>query len=520
MGVTVGLGLATTALALRAMGMDEFGLYGAVFAVAGLTMLVSDSLGSSTLRRLSLHVNSDERQDQVKRTMATCLSMVLLLAALPVGACFVFGNTLLSSLQLNPGREGAAWWTLQIIVAGFAATVVQMPYRSLLMARQELVYMTIVDVLESIVRLSAAVAATLLADRYDPLLVFAAGALAAPLMTGTALVALCVRRYPVARSLPGSVHPAEFKELVRFAGWDVVLGSIWRVRMQGSQILLNWGYGTAVNAANSIALQASNYQNSVAMSIYNATRPAIMTRYGSGDLETTRKLVLTCSKYMMLMMLALLIPLAFEGQMILRLWLGKDIEHAPIIVFLTALWIAVNHLSTGHIILMYAVGKLRRITLVTLGIELVLWGAAAAWIFAFDGPVWSLMALTVVATAMSAWARAAVVGPEVDLPVSQWLSRTVWPVMCVSGVVALGAGMVHSIVPELLGVAADGAIHRWSLSQPGMYRLLAVLAVTAILLPLASWFLGIEPWERTHFTRVGGKARSMILGRFFNSASS
>ena len=513
MGVTVGLGLATTALALRAMGNNEFGIFGAVFAVAGLSMFISDSLGTSILRLLSLHVNSDGRQDQVTRAMATCLSMAIVLAVVPMALCLLGGTAVLSSLKLEAGREEAAWWTLQLLVAGFALSVVQTPYRMLLMARQEMIFITVADVFDSLIRLSAAILALVLVDKADPLLVFAIGTVASPAITGCALVVACARKHAVARSLPGAIHRAELSEILRFIGWDIVLVAIWRVRMTGSQLLLNWGFGTSVNAANSIALQASGYQNNVANSIGNATRPAIMSRYGQGDLGITRRLVLTSSKYMMLAMLALLIPLGFESPIIVRLWLGKDVEHAPILIFLTAIWIAINHLSAGHHIVMYAVGKLKRLTLVHLAIELALWAVAAAWILLFNGPVWLLAALTILATAAGTWVRAVIVGPEIGMPASEWIRGTVWPVVAVTAIVGSVAGAAHFLVPESAGVSAAAGTSLERFVLPGLIRLIAVVGVAGVTLPLASWFVGMEQWERQQFRRVAEKLWSSLPGR-------
>lgn len=493
MGVTVGIGLATTALALRALGETDLGVYGVMFAAAGLGMIASDSLAFSAQRQMTVAIGRGDPRE-LHRVLATVLSVVLALGAVPLLASLLLGGTIVGALDVPEARHGAAWWALQCCMIGFAGQLLASPFKSLLLANQEIVTLTCVEIGDSVLRLLAAVAA-LLVRGPDCLIVYAAGTMIAPLVTGLVMWVMCARLHPVSRVAPGAVHGVELKELLRIASWDVLLQALWRLRMQGGQVLLNVAFGPIVNSANTIANQAAGYQNNFAFSISRATHPAIVAAEAARDRRRVHHLVLLTSKYMMLAMTFMLIPLVLQTEIILRLWLKEFPPATPMILRLTAVWVALNYLAAGHMSALYATGRMAGVTIALVIIEAIGWAGACVWTFALHGPAWGLSAVMVAATAVAAVVRAGMIGRLIELPLSAWFRQVVARVVSVAAPVAGGAWAAQRLV--------DGPF----------VKLAAVLAVTGVLTPVFAWTLALDHEEREHFLRVGRAGFSRVLGR-------
>jgi len=480
MVATFGLGLATTALAIRAVGEDDFGLYGVVYAAIGLVALLTDGLNASVLRHLAHAIGQQDRTRLIE-VLSTMLALLTIGAVLLGAVCLVLAQPILSTLTIPEGREDAAWWTLVWVVAGTVVTTIGSPFRSLLVARQSLIIVTLSEVAESVLRLGAAVAALLAAG--DGLLVFAAGTSIASAGVTTGLAALCLIRYPDLRPRPAAVRRSHLRPLVSFAGWDTVAQGAWKLRILGRQILLNT-FGTAANAANSIATQVATYQGNLASQMARAAQPAITAAEARGDRATVHKLVVVASKYMVLAMTFIAVPVLLETNVLLTLWLGEYPAHTVSLVRLTVAAMTLLWLTHGHMMALYAHGDLRNVILGSAAIELGAFAAAAAWIFLLNGPPEAAPITLVVGTVALNVMQAVAVGRLIDLPWQRWCRRTIVPITLVAG-----AATAAGLVPRLL-------------LEPGIVRLGAVGAASAAVAAMCSWRIGMEAWEREHFVRV------------------
>src|SRR5262249_58756084 len=110
--------------------------------------------------------------------------------------------------------------------------------------------------------------------------------------------------------------------LLRFGASDVLVTGAWRIRLQGTQLLLAAAFAPATSAAYALAVYVGMLQLNFATALYRAVQPAILTAEGRGDRLAVCRLVLVSGKYMVLGMLLLLVPTMLEADSLLGLWLG------------------------------------------------------------------------------------------------------------------------------------------------------------------------------------------------------
>ena len=112
------------------------------------------------------------------------------------------------------------------------------------------------------------------------------------------------------------------RDLTSFSGWNI-FGSIADIGyQQGTNVILNMFYGVAFNATMGIGNQVKNAVFSFVRNIVIAANPQIYKLYAAGQTDEFEHLVLRISKFAFFLFLCIAIPLIFNMEYILCLWLG------------------------------------------------------------------------------------------------------------------------------------------------------------------------------------------------------
>lgn len=93
---------------------------------------------------------------------------------------------------------------------------------------------------------------------------------------------------------------------------------------QGQAILLNMFFGPAINAAKAIADKVNQIIYSFCQNFFMSVNPQIIKTYANGELEYTKKLIIKSSKFGFFLYMIIALPLIFNMEFILTLWLGAE----------------------------------------------------------------------------------------------------------------------------------------------------------------------------------------------------
>lgn len=129
---------------------------------------------------------------------------------------------------------------------------------------------------------------------------------------------------------------------------------------QGLNILLNIFYGPVVNAARAIAYQLQSAVTQFSGNFFTAVRPQIIKLYAEDKFEEMMRLVYNSSwiSYYMLLMVSL--PLCFERNFVLSLWLGEYPDHTSSFVILIIILCLIQALKTPRTTVYHATGHILR----------------------------------------------------------------------------------------------------------------------------------------------------------------
>ena len=150
-----------------------------------------------------------------------------------------------------------------------------------------------------------------------------------------------------------------WKEMGAFAGWNFIGCTAGLLSGQGVNILLNLFGGPVVNAARGIAVSVNAAVTGFAGNFMAAVNPQITKSYAADDRGYTFSLVERGSRFSFYIMLILALPILFETEFVLTIWLKHFPEHTVNFVRLVLVLSLCDIVSNTLIVLQNSTGRVR-----------------------------------------------------------------------------------------------------------------------------------------------------------------
>lgn len=333
------LSLYSARLILGALGIDDYGVFTLIAGVVSMLAFMTNAMVSTTQRFMSYHqTKSDLRVQQ--QIFGNSLIMHLLfslgvLAFLELVGLFLFDGF----LNIAPERIPAAKIVYQCAIAMILCSSITAPFKALLISHENLVYISIIDVLDGIFKVG--VAFLLIYISHDKLVLYGYLMICIYALNLIAFSVYDFRKYKEC-VLPKikNFNKTYLKSMSSFVGWQLYSTGCVIGRTQGTAIILNKFFGTVVNAAFGIALQVSGAVNFISSGLVTSINPQIVKAEGSGDREKMFELAEAASKFSFLLLAMVVVPLTFVMPEVLKIWLGRVPEDAVLfcnVILYTAL---------------------------------------------------------------------------------------------------------------------------------------------------------------------------------------
>lgn len=348
--------LYTSRVVLDVLGVEDYGIYNVVAGFVTLLTFITSCLINVTQRYLNIGHGMNDMQ-MTNRYFSQSLILYVIISLLLI----VLGETLgvwfvENKLVIPPGRENAAYWTFQFAILASIISILQIPYTSAIIARERMNIYAYVGLIEAALKLATAFALIAFGD-YGKVALYAAFIALSNVITALIYVAYCKKKFPECK-FRFYWNNKLIKEMANFVGSNLFGSFAYSANIQGTNILLNNFFGTAVNAAHGVAIQVSSAAIRFTDSILSAVKPQIIKSYTMRDYDYMESLIRKASIYSYLMLFVLMVPLMFNTHLILNLWLKEVPPHSEIFTQLTLieaafsvlaipLWLAAN--ATGYI---------------------------------------------------------------------------------------------------------------------------------------------------------------------------
>jgi O-antigen/teichoic acid export membrane protein len=173
----------------------------------------------------------------------------------------------------------------------------------------------------------------------------------------------CIYRFSFDKNL--------FRRMFSFAGWSFFGNLSHSFKDQGSNMILNIFFGTAVNAARGIAFQIGSAVTSFSGNFQMAVNPQITKTYAAGDYEQTGLLIARGCRYSFYLLAVLTVPVYINIKYVLGLWLTVIPEYTAAFSRLAILISVLNSMTNPIGTAIQATGDVRNYNLIIGGIFLL-----------------------------------------------------------------------------------------------------------------------------------------------------
>lgn len=346
--------LYTTRVVLKVLGVEDYGTYNVVCGFVSMFSFLTSSLANATQRfyNFELGKNGDEGTLKIYCSsfyIQICLSLVLVILCEAVGLWYVNNK-----MVIPDGRLYAANVIFQLAILQFVLAILQVPYMALVIAKEEMGFYAITSIVDVLMKL--AIALVLPYADYDHLIFYAC------LMTLISVVnILMFYTYSKVKFRFLSLRRPQLdvvREMLGFSGWNVFGTFASLIYTQGINVLTNLFFGPVVNAARAVS-----YQVMTGLHVFNqfgiSMRPQIVKSYAQGNTKRSIALMFTLSKFSFLVFYVVSLPILFNIDFVLDLWLENVPQYTNILVILIFVMSVLSSINGAISCVVHATGKMK-----------------------------------------------------------------------------------------------------------------------------------------------------------------
>lgn len=380
MFVMMVISLFTARVVFNTLGVNDYGTYNVVGSIIVFFSFLNNGLSTATKRYITAEIGKGT-VDTGRHVFNTCIvahlfiSLIVFVLAETVG---LWGVNYI--LNIPEDRIFAANVVYQFSVFSTVLGIMQSPFGSAIVAYERMnifAYFTIFDAVNKllIIYLIQVLPGDKLID-YGALLFVVS-------VVGMLIYRIyCYRNFEICKWKRPKDKPL-LKQIFSFTSWSLLGQAAVVGTNQGVTVLVNYFFNVAVNAAMGVSSSIIGIINGFVSNFQAAFDPQIVKSYVTKDYAYLENLILRCSKISSFLMMIFLVPVYFEIDKVLYLWLGKYPQYSVEFCRWTLVCIYLEALSAPLWMLVYAQTKIKRYQVVlssVYGMNFVI-----GWIFLLTG---------------------------------------------------------------------------------------------------------------------------------------
>ena len=474
--VTAVVGLISSRYVLQILGASDFGLYSVIGGVIAMFTFISGSLQSTTVRFINYELGKASgdlnKVFNIARQIHIVFAFVILLVAEIVGVYYIQNY-----LNVESGKTPDAFFVFHVSIVVACLGIVNVPYQGLMVAHEKFSHVACIEIFCAICKLLLIVGLIYLPT--NALRAYAAGMSLLTLLSFAIYLLLCRKYWPSIVKYKLVKGQKQHKEMLIFNNYTLLSTISLMGRNQGSNLLINFFYGTIVNAAYAISNTVHVYVNTFAGSFDQASAPQITQNISKGNHERALYLVNhTCRICILLVEIVYFILIA-DIDYVLYLWLGTNVPAGTAeFCRLTLLLAVVSATSGGLAQYIKGIGRIKWFTICMTLLYMMGLGVAII-IYKNNGSPYSIVVIFIVADLLTRCSQLLLLKRITNFPIRAFLSEAYFrPAL----VFIIGYGVV--------------AVYQWIAPEQAIGRIAGISGV-GIILGIAAFRIGLYEVERT-----------------------
>lgn len=423
------ISLFTIRVVLNVLGESDYGVYNVVGGFVTLFSFVSGSLSISSQRYFALHLASDDWNG-----VSRLFSVNLIIYMIFIGVILFFSQTVglwfvLNKLNYASSRTLAAIIVYETSIITFLIGVLVSPFLALLIADENLSIYSLISIIEGVLKIL--VAYLLRISSGDKLIIYAFLVMMASCSVNSFYFIYIKKKYKRLK-LVLCKDKTEYKMVFSYLNWNLI-GSIASVcKSQGVNIIINIFFGSSINAARGVATQINNAIVSFSQNFMKAVDPLITKAYANKNKDKFLNLINIASKLSFSLLFVVAIPVIFNSNYILTLWLENVPQYTVLFTNLVLIDALVASLTDPILTGVQATGKVKLYQIVIGGLNLLNLPVSYIFLKVMQNPYIPFVVAIVISFAMG-FGRMIIFKKVYSFELLSYITNVVLPMSIMSG---------------------------------------------------------------------------------------
>ena len=472
--------LYTTRVILKALGIEDYGIYTAVGGFVAMFSVISSSLSAAISRFITFEL-AKEDTGKTNTVFSTAILIQILLGIIIVILASTIGIWFLNTQMTIPeDRIYASNWVFILSAVTFLVNLISVPYNACIIAHEKMTAFAYISIFDAFGRLLISYLITI--SPIDKLIFYAILLCILSISIRLMYSWYCKKNFPECK-FKWIVDKKILKEIFGFAGWNFIGSTAGILKEQGVNILLNIFGGPVVNTARGIAVQISTAVGQFSQNFITAINPQITKSYANNNHKYMIFLLEEGAKLSYFMLFIISLPIIVNTPYILQLWLGEYPADSVIFVQLVLLTSIHESISSPLVTAMLATGKIRNYQIIVGGIQLL--NLPISYILLRIGyPPASVFVVALLFSFACLAARIYMLRNMINLSIKEFIKNVYFKIILVS--------IISPILPLILTPYTDNSFLGFAISC----SLCLILSTTTI------YFIGCNKQERIYITNI------------------
>ena len=349
--------LLATRFTLMAMGANDFGLFAVLGGIISIISILNTIMVSTSNRFISIAIGKNVVSEtneifNVNFIIHLAIALITLAIAIPSGYYYVY------NLLNYDGDLRIAAFIMLISTLGSIFTFISVPHSGLLMAKENFLILSLIDIVVHIIKLLLAYLLLYLKGNAI-MIVYAIGLFILTIMPSIIYIIYCRYKYPEIVKFKKVNDKSKYKECLSFSAW-VSYGAVASIaKSQGSAILINSFFNTVLNTALSIGNTINSFVVLISQTISQPITPQITKSYAKHETNRCDELLVLSTKLTFVVSFLIALPIFKETHWLLYMWLGSVPEFGVLFTRLLIVDTLITSLNSGISTIIFASGRIK-----------------------------------------------------------------------------------------------------------------------------------------------------------------
>lgn len=474
------IALITSRVVLSTLGESDYGIYNVVGGFVAMFTIISGSLSAAISRFITFELGKGSG-DRLRKIFSTSVNVQIIISVIIVVLCEAVGIWFLNNkMNIPADRMYAANWVLQCSILSFVVNLISVPYNAAIVAHEKMSAFAYISIVDALLKLG--IVYLLWISDIDKLILYALLLLVISVVMRMIYGIYCNRKFEECH-YELFFDKSMLKDIFKFAGWTFLGEAGFILNSQGITLLVNMFFGVTANAARGLASQVNSLVQQFTRNFTTAINPQITKNYADGDLSYMHSLIVRAAKFSYYLYLLIALPLIFESDIVLVLWLKDVPEYTSIFTKWTIICSSTTILANPLIAGISATGDIKKYYIIASSITITVLPITYI-VYKLDGDVTSAYIVYFIVYLFLLFIRTKLICPKIEMPLRMFYIDVLLKVLFVT--------IASLVVPVVLSI----------LVKESYFRLFLMCLLCTISTAISSYYLGLTRNERSQISKI------------------